>query len=69
MKELRAAFDKLRKDYEKEALAQKKLPGEIERTYFRTLAYGVPEKIRATLTAEQRKTLKDLLGEPFDFTR
>jgi hypothetical protein len=32
-------------------------------------SFGVPEKVRESLTAEQRKKLKQLLGEPYAFNR
>jgi hypothetical protein len=60
------AYEKMLKAIEAEAKAAKLSPEAIQKKYAH-LAFGVPEKVQGPLSEEQRKKLKELLGEPYKF--
>src|SRR5262249_36930349 len=62
VKNLKAIFEKARND-----LAARAQAGRISRQdaakQFKAMRFGVPDKVRQAPTEQQRKTLKELLGE------
>lgn len=66
VKTLRAAFEQLEKDVAAEIKAKRMSPNEAHEK-FSPMAFGVPDKVRQSLTEEQRATLQELLGEPYKF--
>ncbi len=69
VRKLKAAWEKLKKDAERDAVAKRLSPRAAEEKYFRTLAYGVPDGVRQLLTEKQRQKLYELLGEDYRFAR
>jgi hypothetical protein len=68
--ELRAAYDKLKLDMQKDLsgqMAANKITRAEANDRLNALVYGIPDAIRAELTAEQRAILADLLGPPYPF--
>ena len=68
-KKLKEAHDKLRQHYEAEFQAGRINQKQARDLFLGQLNYGVPDKVRELLTAEQRRKLNDLLGEPYDFSK
>jgi hypothetical protein len=67
---LRAAYDKLKLDMQKDFIEQmraNKITREEASDRLNALTKGIPDGIRATLTAEQRSILAQLLGPPYPF--
>jgi hypothetical protein len=65
-KALRATHDKLIKDLTQK-LASGKIDQQLGQKQYYALQKGVPDEVRAELTADQRAKLRDLLGKPFEF--
>jgi Spy/CpxP family protein refolding chaperone len=68
--QLRASYDKLKLDMQKDYIEQMragKITREQANDRLNGLVYGIPEAIRAQMTADQRSTLADLLGPPYPF--
>jgi hypothetical protein len=67
---LRAAYDKLKLDMQKDFIEQMRsnqITREQANDRLNALTYGIPDSIRAALTAEQRSVLTQLLGPPYRF--
>jgi Spy/CpxP family protein refolding chaperone len=67
---LRAAYDQLKLDMQKDFIEQmraNKITREAANDRLNALTKGIPDGIRAQLTAQQRSILADLLGPPYPF--
>lgn len=64
--DIKALYKKLEQEFAKELASGKLKDAEAEQRRG-SFMRGVPAPVRAALSAEQQRTLNDLLGEPFDW--
>jgi hypothetical protein len=68
VKRLTAEYDRLKKQVQEQALR-----GKITMTYanerLHAMSKGIPDGVRAEMDEEQRKTLREMLGEPYAFRK
>jgi hypothetical protein len=66
VKKLKAAYEEVKADMGAEITSGRFSRSEARKMY-NAVVFSVPERVRELLTPEQRKKLKDLLGEPYAF--